>query len=156
YSYLAYSLLRPREGWGFGLGHASFLVRNMARLTGDDDALLLSKVYRMQIEDGTPATAWYTAYMWMASDTTYAGSIIAFFLIGYVFAAAWRAVLQEYNIFAISAVIWIWTGLFLVHNALVVTDYAAWIGVFGSFLMFAASRKRSAVPGNPVLARLRH
>lgn len=135
YNNLAYSLLKRHEGFGYGFGHASFLVRNLAKLVGDD-ALLLSKPYRMQLEDGVPGTAWFTAYMWIASDTTYIGSIVVFYFVGMLLASVWKTVLASYNFWAVTLLLWLWAGLLLVHNTFIATDYAAWVGYFGSLFMF--------------------
>lgn len=135
YNSLAYSLLKPGEGWGFGLGHASFLVRNFAKIAGED-AFVLAKPYRLQRDEGVPQTLWFTAYMWLASDTTYLGSLLVFYLMGFVFASAWKTVLTQYSFWAVTLLLWMWGGLIIVHNAFIATDYAAWIGYFGSLTVF--------------------
>jgi hypothetical protein len=101
---------------------------------------MCSKVYRMEIDEDTSPSLWYTGYMWIASDTTYLGSILVLFAFGYLLGRSWMCSLQGYDPWAAIVLVWIWAALTLMHNSFIVGDYGAWIGFFGSILMFLKTR----------------
>ena len=146
YNNLAYSLAKPNEGWGFGIGHAAVFVRTFARLFGSQ-VYLCSKPFRMQIEEGTSESLWYTAYMWIASDTTYLGSILVFYWFGILMGRTWICSLSGCDFWSAVALIWIWAAMTLVHNCFIAGDYGAWIGFFGSIVMFYRTRGRGPASG---------
>jgi hypothetical protein len=87
----------------WGIGHSTFLYRQAARITGNDSLEHLALPERISDEDGWTAVQFFqTIYPWFASDVGWSGTLVVVFALGWMFAAAWAAVLRGLNPFAIA------------------------------------------------------
>lgn len=92
--------------WTRGLGSSFALSSYAQQYLGLPDALRDSYPYRAQLATGYSATMyWSTAFPWLASDLTYAGTVVALFLIARMYATAWREVLGFGNFLSVLLVI---------------------------------------------------
>src|SRR6202035_2760114 len=73
----------------YGVGNSIFLVRQAARISGDQS--ILNRPYPMRVEKyGWDSYGlWSSIYPWLASDVSFPGAILVVFLIGRLFAMSW-------------------------------------------------------------------
>ena len=103
YYALYFSLNKPFVPM-FGVGNSIFLTQQAVRVTGNRDIARLSYPSRIQ-EDGWDALGrWSSIYPWIASDVSFPGTIVVVFLIGRLFATAWRDALSARNPLAVGMV----------------------------------------------------
>jgi hypothetical protein len=87
----------------FGVGNSMFLYRNAARLTGIQAIETMPYPVRIQADGWNAYVAWSSIYPWIASDVSFAGTVLVVFLIGRLFALSWLDTLRGRNPFAIAA-----------------------------------------------------
>lgn len=98
YYALSMALEKPFIGITFGVGNSMFLMRNFERLTGLSQLYTYSYANRLILEDDYPVGVfWMTIYPWIASDTTFIGSIIILYFIGRLFAQSWVDAIKGNN-----------------------------------------------------------
>jgi hypothetical protein len=86
----------------FGVGNSIFLTQQAVRITGNQNIARMSYPSRIE-EDGWDALGrWSSIYPWIASDVSFPGTIVVVFLIGRLFAIAWRDALSGRNPFAFA------------------------------------------------------
>jgi hypothetical protein len=101
---LSIALEKPFVGICFGVGNSSFLMRNFVRMTGFSNLYDRSYDFRLITEDNYPVGRyWITIYPWIASDTTFIGSLIVMFIIGRLFAQSWLDAVRANNPAALIA-----------------------------------------------------
>ena len=88
YANLSSALNLPFNGTTFLFGHSDFLIRNLARIFGED-VLLYSYHYQLIDLGLSASTLWISAYAWIASDVTFIGSLFVLFFFGSLFARSW-------------------------------------------------------------------
>lgn len=104
YARLASAMELPFIGIGFGIGNSYFLIRNVELLTGIENLEDLSYGLRLdKTTTGTFGNYWQTIYPWIASDTTFLGSVFIIFIIGYLFAISWIDSIVWHNPLAVAA-----------------------------------------------------
>jgi hypothetical protein len=89
--------------WTYGLGNSFFLHMVEERFVGSEYARANAYPARIEHEFGYSMTQrWHTIYPWLASDLTFAGTIIFVFLIGMLLAITWFETLAGHNPFAVA------------------------------------------------------
>lgn len=141
YYALAKSLSLEFRGSGFGLANSDFMIRNFERYFGGGLAEL-NYFYRLAREHGYSTSLWGTAYIWLASDITFPGVIVIFGLFGILLGEVWRSCISHGDIFASFCFIWLTQFGSLVHVAYITGDYGAFVGFYGSILLFLKTRVR--------------
>jgi hypothetical protein len=99
--YCALSLaLKEPFVWSYGAGNSFFLTTLIEDFTGK--GAISDRTYPARIEKfGMNRYGnWHSFYTWIASDTTFPGTLIVMFLIGRLFALTWLDVLRKDNPFA--------------------------------------------------------
>jgi hypothetical protein len=100
YYALYLSLDEPFEPM-FGAGNSIFLIRQAARITGNQEILYLSYPLRIEKYGWDGYQLWSTIYPWIASDASFPGTILIVFLIGRLFALSWLDTVKGENPFAV-------------------------------------------------------
>ena len=85
----------------FGVGNSTFLYRQAARLTGDNEILKAPYPVRIEKYGWDSDGLWSSIYPWIASDVSFPGTIVIVYLIGRLFALAWLDTLAGANPFAV-------------------------------------------------------
>lgn len=80
------------ENWDgsgtFGFGYSDFLLRNAASVFGDD-FLARSPVYAIEDQNGwLHGNYWFSIIPWIVSDVGYAGALLVFFGLAYMYSRA--------------------------------------------------------------------
>lgn len=95
---LSLALEKSFQGIGFGLTNSAFLHRNFERVTGSSVLSRFSYADRLWQENGyAVGNFWMTIYPWIASDTTFVGSLVILFIVGRAFAQSWLDAIQSRN-----------------------------------------------------------
>lgn len=141
YEGLALSMELPFE-WTYGLGWSKALQVIVRDYLGGPDVFERSYLARNQQQTGWPALQWWsTIFPWVASDTTYYGTVLFMMLAGYLIGSSWSDVLITGNPIALAllAQMFILVFMFPANNALVqsLDGFFAFIGIL---LMYAVSR----------------
>lgn len=111
---LSYSLNQPFI-FTNGYGSARALNRYVVQYLGGEDQEPLTYPERVEYYTGYPAgQKWHTVYSWLASDLTFAGSVLFMGVIGWVLAALWIRAVRELDILAIGLLSWV--GLFVLFT----------------------------------------
>jgi hypothetical protein len=85
----------------FGVGNSSFLYRQAARISGDNNILEMPYPVRIEKYGWDSQLLWSSIYPWIASDVSFPGTIVIVFLIGRLFAQSWLDTLRGDNPFAV-------------------------------------------------------
>lgn len=93
--------------WCYGFGHGYWSAGAAARrFSSGGRFALLMQTYPGRVEQAHRSWEvmhyWHTIYPWIASDLSFPGTIVAVFVIGYLFALSWLDVLRRQNPFAIG------------------------------------------------------
>lgn len=147
YAGLAQSLDLPFYGVGCGIGHSSVLMRNAQRLLDDTRLYRYSYFERLVLEENYSPSLWITAYPWVASDVTFTGSVLVWFLIGRLTAQAWLSVLRSPDALAATALAWLFYTLAMTPMNFPPGDIGAlpsFYGCTGTWLWFSARRRERA------------
>lgn len=87
----------------YGIGHSTFVYRQVARLSGDPEIAELAYPERISKEDGWTAVQFFqTLYPWIASDVGFPGTIVVIFLLGRTLALVWVDALGGRNPYAFA------------------------------------------------------
>lgn len=83
--------------WTFGVGSSRALTSLLEKVGVNtiQDATYLGRLSEVFGRNGL--ASWNTIFPWLASDMTFIGVLVYFFFVGYVFAKAWKEVLQHNN-----------------------------------------------------------
>ena len=85
----------------FGIGNSTFLYRQAARVTGDENIVKNPYPVRIEKYGWDSEGLWATIYPWIASDVSFPGTILVIYCIGRFFALSWIDTLAAKNPFAI-------------------------------------------------------
>jgi hypothetical protein len=88
----------------WGVGNSFFATRQAARLLDRDEIMELPYPMRLRVDGWDPYGQWSSIYPWLASDVSFPGTIVLIFVIGRIFALAWRDALGGRNPFAVVMV----------------------------------------------------
>ena len=89
--------------WSAFMGTSWDIMEDFLRITNmSSDWFAPSYPVRAQTTFGYPAYSdWHTVFPWFASDFTFIGALIIIVLFVYMFAKAWRQVIEEQEFFSI-------------------------------------------------------
>src|SRR5574337_433946 len=74
----------------YGFGHSDFLLRNGAKLFGDD-VLQFSPVYQIEGSRGwLHGNFWFSVLPWVASDVGFTGALVIFFFLSFLYCSEIR------------------------------------------------------------------
>ena len=135
YNGLGHALNLPFKGTTLFFGHSDFTIRNLARILGED-VYQYSYPHRLVSEGLGYSHHWYTAYAWLASDTTFVGSIAVVFFFGSILAQSWIRVLRRPDLISCAVLGWMSYFFFQVNMTFVPADLGAFISFWGSLAIF--------------------
>lgn len=142
YEGLALSMELPFE-WTYGLGWSKALQVILHDYLGGPDLFEKSYLVRNEELNGWPYHVWWsTIFPWIASDTTYYGTVLVMVLVGFVIARCWVGVITTGNPigFAVLAQMFTLVFMFPANNALAQT-LEALFSLIGIFTIYAISWK---------------
>jgi hypothetical protein len=147
YEGLALSMELPFE-WTYGLGWSKALQVILHDYLGGPDLFERSYLMRNSQENEWPNAWWSTIFPWIASDTTYYGTVLFMVLVGFLIARCWVNVIFTGNPigFAVLAQMFTLVFMFPANNALAQTleGFFSLIGVIsiyaGSWKYFSPAR----------------
>jgi hypothetical protein len=142
YAGLSSALNLPFNGTTFLFGHSDFLIRNFARIFGED-TLLYSYNYQLIAADLSASTLWISAYAWIASDVTFIGSLFVLFFFGSLFARSWMKVTTMPTIVSSALLGWMAYFFFQINFTFVPADLGAVVSFWGVILMFVFRFKKN-------------
>ena len=89
----------------FGVGHSTFLFRNVARILGTPELGEMPYPVRVTAQDGWDHLhLWDTIYPWLASDLSFPGTVVFMFFIGRLLGGSWKDSLGGRNPLAVAVV----------------------------------------------------
>ena len=125
----------------WGVGNSYFLFRQAARILDDDSILRKPYPYRIEKYGWDAEGVWSSIYPWIASDTSFPGSLIVIFLVGVAFGAAWLDTLQGSNPFAVAMFSeFVIMLLYFPANNQVLQSGEGLIGFFGTLVAWLWTR----------------
>jgi hypothetical protein len=140
YHGLSNALNLPFKGTTLFFGHSDFSIRNLARIFGEE-VLDYSYHYRLISEYPQTRTLWITAYAWIASDTTFIGSLFLLYFFGSLFAKSWIRILKSPTIVSSSLFAWMVYFFFQINITFVPADLGAFISFWGIILLYKFNLK---------------
>jgi hypothetical protein len=147
---LSIALSLPFE-WTWMIGHSYTLMVLYNRFFGGE--FLFEKTYAYRAGDlGWSMEQWHTAFTWYASDLTFPGALVFFFLAAFFYGRLWRAVAVERRALAVPLYGYLSIGFVFVpaNNQLMISPGGVLTLVLGFLLWFASKRpgKTSATEPN--------
>jgi hypothetical protein len=98
YTGLALAMELPFE-WSYGLGWSKGLQAILRDYLGGPDLFHRSYLARNEATNQWPALAWWsTIFPWIASDTTFYGTVLVMVLIGFGIARVWMEIVVNGNL----------------------------------------------------------
>lgn len=102
---LSLALEKPFEST-LGLGHSSFLLTQYERVAGEDKFMNRAYVVKIDTEDGWPAQILLVdAYIWLANDFGFTGTVMLMLLFGLFAGIAWRDYIYANNLSAFLVIV---------------------------------------------------
>jgi hypothetical protein len=142
YEGLAIALAKPDITFGFGFGHSRFLLRMYERMFGPAEVNRRSYFNRIIAEDGYPSYGWVTMYPWIASDTTFVGSLPILFFLGRWLHLSWIQVVSGTSPDAAAAFGWLVLLFSMAPIELVVAGYGSLLSFYGTILIWLLQTQR--------------
>jgi hypothetical protein len=142
YEGLALSMELPFE-WTYGLGWSRALQVIYSDYLGGSDPFDKSYLARNEVRNTWPALTWWsTIFPWIASDTTFYGTVLVMVLVGFVIGRTWTQVIITGNPvgFALLAQMFTLVFMFPANNALAQT-LDGLFALIGLVMIYAMSRK---------------
>lgn len=142
YEGLALSMELPFE-WTYGLGWSKGLQVILHDYLGGPDLFETSYLARNEAQTGWPALLWWsTIFPWVASDTTYFGTVLFMVLVGFIIGRCWVNVIITGNPigFAVLAQMFTLVFMFPANNALAQT-LEGLFSLIGVLLIYVMSWK---------------
>ncbi len=141
YEGLALSMELPFE-WTYGLGWSKALQVILHDYLGGPDLFERSYLMRNSQKNEWPTAWWSTIFPWIASDTTYYGTVLFMILVGFVIARCWVNVIITGNPIGFAILAQMFTLVFMLpaNNALGQT-LEGLFSLIGVFAIYAVSRK---------------
>ena len=160
YEGLALSMELPFE-WTYGLGWSKALQVIYHDYLGGPDLFERSYLARNEVQNGWPALTWWsTIFPWLASDTTYYGTVLFMVLVGFVIGRCWVGVIITGNPigFAVLAQMFTLVFMFPANNALAqsLEGLFSLIGVLTIYVMSWKYFRRGGDRPNRPVAISRH
>ncbi len=127
----------------YGLGWSRGLQRIFRDYLGAPDVFDRTYPARNEAQSGWPAVFWWsTIFPWIASDTTFYGTVCFIILVGYVIGRCWSATILTGNPlgFALLAQLFTLVFMFPANNALAQT-LDGLLSFAGVVVLYAVSRK---------------
>jgi hypothetical protein len=155
YEGLALSMELPFE-WTYGLGWSKALQVIYHDYLGGPDLFERSYLVRNEAQNGWPAQTWWsTIFPWIASDTTFYGTVFFMVLVGFVIGRCWVGVIITGNPigFAVLAQMFTLVFMFPANNALAqsLEGFFSLIGVLSIYVVsWKYFKRRSGGSGRPV------
>tara|TARA_Y100001970_G_C14253841_1_gene873680 strand:- start:2510 stop:3811 length:1302 start_codon:yes stop_codon:yes gene_type:complete len=146
YENLADALGLSFKGTTFLFGHSDFAIRNLERVFGSE-VLDYSYHYRLINEGLHVSRHWITAYAWIASDTTFIGSIFLLFFFASLFAQSWIRSISMPSIASLALLAWMSYFFFQINITFVPADLSHFLGFWGTILVFKFTLNRNQVVG---------
>jgi hypothetical protein len=154
YEGLALAMELPFE-WTYGLGWSKGLQVVLRDYLGGPDLFERSYLSRNEATNGWPALWWWsTIFPWIASDTTFLGTVLVMLLVGFWLARLWMETIINGNLlgFAVLGQLFILVFMFPANNALAqtldavfsLTGYLVVYFIGTSWLRHAEARRRRA------------
>jgi len=140
YEGLALSMELPFE-WSYGIGWSKALQSILHDYLGGPDLFESSYMARNEAKNGWSALRWWsTIFPWLASDTTFYGTVLFMVLIGFVIGRCWVNIILTGNPmgFAVLAQMFILVFMFPANNALAQT-LDAFFGLIGVSALYMLS-----------------
>jgi hypothetical protein len=142
YEGLALAMEQPFE-WTYGLGWSRALQVLLHDYLGGPDLFDRTYLARSEVQSGWPVQTWWsTIFPWIASDTTFYGTVFVMVLIGFVIGRLWVDAIATENpvAFAVLAQLFILVFMFPANNALAQT-LDGFFALVGVFMIYGLSRK---------------
>lgn len=153
YEGLALAMELPFE-WMYGTGWSKAIQVILSDYLGGRDLFEKSYLARNEAQTGWPASHWWsTIFPWLASDTTFYGTVLFMILAGYILGRYWIDTIITGNPFgfAVLAQMFILVFMFPANNALAQT-LDALFSLVGVFALHRISRRylpRAGVVSRP-------
>lgn len=77
--------------WTYGVGNSYALTILLDKVIGLPVSVHGSYPYRVGAATGWDEAKWHTVFSWLASDLTFAGVLVLFFVVAFVYAQCWQA-----------------------------------------------------------------
>jgi hypothetical protein len=144
---LSLALTLPFEWTGF-IGNSYSLMVIYNRFFGGD--FLLSHTYPARVGEiyGWGVSKWHSAFAWYASDFTFFGTILFFFLVSFIYGRLWRDLLRRKNPFAVPLYSYLSIGfIFIPANNQLLLSPGGVLTLFSLSVLWMLSRKfRAPLP----------
>ncbi|WP_102268860.1 hypothetical protein [Massilicoli timonensis] len=129
----------------FGIGSSMYLQKFFSKYI-TDDFLLNSYQSRLQEFGWDPDIRWHSAYSWIANDVSFLGVGIIIFAFAYLFAMAYKDVLETDNPFAITLVCLLSLAVFFIpcNNQLFQTPYTMF-AFFVTLILWRATKANTKI-----------
>jgi hypothetical protein len=138
---LSLALTLPFQWTGF-IGNSYSLMVIYNRFFGGE--FLLSQTYPARVGEiyGWGASKWHSAFAWFASDFTFFGTILFFFLVSFIYGRLWRDIVRRNNPFAVPLYSYLSIGfIFIPANNQLVISPGGLLTLSLSFGLWIWSRK---------------
>lgn len=100
--------------WTYGIGNSYFMSKLVSTIFGIENMYDRTYLSRMgEVFGRNGLRSWNTIFPWLASDFTFAGTILIFFFVGYIWQTSWLEVLRYKN--PVSLVLFATISLGLVY-----------------------------------------
>jgi hypothetical protein len=83
--------------WTHGVGHSYALTTLLDKVFGLPVSVADSYPYRVGAATGWDEAKWHSVFSWLASDLTFAGAVVVFFFVAYVYAQCWKEAVLHRN-----------------------------------------------------------
>lgn len=142
---LAYALSSSDWEWGCGIGNSPFLMRTVARIFGNDEWVDDRSWFNRLVKQGiiTPSS-WITAYPWIASDTTFLGSIFVMGWIGWLLGVSWRQCLEGWDLPALMLFFWAVGFLFHIYITCITESLNSVVTISITMMVYFGTRSRGS------------
>lgn len=102
YAGLGLAMNLPFE-WTYGFGFSRALTEYGEQYLNFFDPRINSYLFRNELISGWPAgVLWSTAFVWFASDVSYAGVVLLLFCVGVFFASVWKDYLNRKSLLTLT------------------------------------------------------
>jgi hypothetical protein len=138
---LSQCLELPFVGVGWGLGHSAVLTRNAEAVFGYEQVYQYSYFDRLVTDYGSSPSLWITAYPSVASDVTFPGSLLVWFIVGRLLAQAWLAVVARPDALAAMALAWLFYTLAMTPMNFPPGDIGSFPSFYGCLIAWVLLRR---------------
>jgi hypothetical protein len=148
---LALCLREEFEGVDWGLGHAPYLMRLAHAGSGETafggyGADVHGWFYRLIREGHITHSNWISMYPWIASDTTFVGSLLVLAGLGWLFGSSWKTALKDEDPYAAFCLLWMALTMSQSMIASTLGNIGTLVGFYSAIILFMASRLPAGRP----------